>query len=300
MGSKRLVPVILIVGLLLGGSYYYLCKIKQVCDGVTVNLKTDITDTSDTSGHQYGPLSFRFNSAEPVVGKEFESLREQLYARLGDTDTLVINGMYYSNEQNGVALAQERAENVQSLLQDHFDVDRLRIQTNFDGISSVDDQTSIEGVTFMVVSGEDEIAENEDESDILEEELPAATESYTDENSIQPIRGKTIIYFPKGSIKKNITQETRSYFNTLVANMQNDPSIKVYVVGHSDGEGDEEENYQLGRRRAWVIKKMIWDMGVVPIRIVTSSKGEMVPMNDNDSEVNRAYNRRVEVMTNRE
>jgi flagellar motor protein MotB len=41
-------------------------------------------------------------------------------------------------------------------------------------------------------------------------------------------------------------------------------------------------------------------MGVVPIRIVTSSKGEMVPMNDNDSEVNRAYNRRVEVMTNRE
>lgn len=302
MGSKRFVPVILFIGLLLGGSYYYLCEIKQVCDGMFGNLTTSVNGSQDTLQDGLMPLSFRFNSAEPIVGADFETYRESLIGKLGPIDTLVVNALYFKNETNGSTLAQDRAENVRSLLADYFDESRLQVHTDFDGITRADDQSSLEAVKFSVVSG-DMYADNSSD------EQPADDAGETDElnqsdvvESTEPTQqagqwNETLtIYFPKGSIRKRITPEVAATIDQIVSQMAINPDLKIYVEGHTNDEGNtEEENYQLGRRRAWVIKKLIWDKGVDPMRIITSSQGSLAPVNTNDTEVDKAYNRRVEV-----
>ena len=97
-----------------------------------------------------------------------------------------------------------------------------------------------------------------------------------------------------------MTPEVRTFIDQLVSLMKSDPDVKVYVVGHSYDENDDGEMHQLGRRRAWVVKKMIWDKGVDPMRIITSSKGETEPVNTNDTEVDQAFNRRVEIIIDRQ
>lgn len=303
MMSKRFVPVILFIGLLLGGSYYYLCKIKQVCDGMFENLRTDLTGVTDSLQNDYSPLSFRYNSAEPIVGSDFDKYRESLLNKVGEYDTLVINALYYENETDGSALAMERAENVKSLLMDHFSVDRLQLHTDFDAITRADDQSSLEAVKFAIASSDDEVSsESSEEIDdtewVSETEEEGETEAVATNQDLPigsnlQIGDQTIIYFPKGTTKKRITSDVRSYIDQAIAQLSANPDLKIYVEGHAEGEGDTEENYQLGRRRAWVVKKMIWDKGVDPTRIVTSSKGDLEPMNTIDNEVGKAYNRRV-------
>ena len=243
--------------------------------------------------------------------------------------------MYFSNEQNGNDLGQERADNVKSLLEDHFDINRLQTRVNFDAMTSVDDKTSLEAVQFTIIStgadeGYDEIIDDSD-SETTDEWVDESSETddsnsannsddteYTDEsdatdnasedNASSEVAGayagdidnRATIYFPKGSIKKNMTPALRAYVNGLVSLMKSDPNVKVYVVGHSDDEGDQGEDHQIGRKRAWVVKKMIWDRGVNPMRIITSSKGETEPRNGSDSDVGHAYNRRVEIIIDRQ
>jgi outer membrane protein OmpA-like peptidoglycan-associated protein len=309
MGSRRIVPVILFIGLLIGGSYYYLCQIKGVCDGLTANLTTSIADSAGMKPDEMSPLSFRYNSAEPIIGNDFETMRETLLSKVGEADTLVVNAMYYENEANGEALADERAANVKSLFIDYFDANRLLVNTSFDGITRADDKSSLEAIQFTVVSGDldnsdgesstdtEEYVETEDFEDSNGEDETANTSNIGQQGSVEALNDKAIIYFSKGSVRKNMSDDVRSYINVLVAQLGVDPSLKVYVIGHSDDEGDEDESYQLGRKRAWVVKKMIWDRGVDPNRIITSSKGGLEPLNQNDTEVDRAYNRRVEIKT---
>jgi outer membrane protein OmpA-like peptidoglycan-associated protein len=325
MGSKRFIPVILFLGVLVAGSYYYLCQIKQVCGDFSLNL-TDNPKNPGAEEEPFRPLSFQFNSADPIIGDQFNDIRDELLSKVGETDTLVVNGMYFGNEQNGNDLAQERADNVKSLLEDHIDITRLQTHVNFDGMTSADDKTSLEAVKFTIVSSglsddltddDEELADESDyettdewvneSGDIDDAVESGVADNVTEENTNQEATGSFVgdidnratIYFPKGSIKKNITPELRSYVDGLVALMKRDPNVKVYVVGHSDDEGDQGEDHQLGRRRAWVVKKMIWDRGVNPMRIITSSKGEAEPRNGSDSDVGHAYNRRVEIIINR-
>jgi outer membrane protein OmpA-like peptidoglycan-associated protein len=69
------------------------------------------------------------------------------------------------------------------------------------------------------------------------------------------------------------------------------------LVGHTDSSGSEERNMQLSRERAESAKNyLVGDWGLPQERILTSGKGELRPLVSNDSEQNRARNRRVEIL----
>jgi len=59
--------------------------------------------------------------------------------------------------------------------------------------------------------------------------------------------------------------------NQLVEEMKTNSNLKAYVTGYADEMPTSEENYQLGRKRAWAVKKKMWDAGIEPTRIVTSA-----------------------------
>ena len=77
-------------------------------------------------------------------------------------------------------------------------------------------------------------------------------------------------------------------------NMQNNPYIKVRIEGHTDSIGDADYNMGLSIRRAQAVKDHMVSMGVAAHRMEIKGLGETDPIADNNTELGRKKNRRVE------
>ncbi len=71
---------------------------------------------------------------------------------------------------------------------------------------------------------------------------------------------------------------------------------RLVIVGHTDNEGNAAYNYDLGLRRANVVKEYLEVKGIKNVSLFTRSEGQMKPRCvGNDNSVN-ACNRRVEIL----
>ncbi|WP_169514030.1 OmpA family protein [Christiangramia echinicola] len=74
-----------------------------------------------------------------------------------------------------------------------------------------------------------------------------------------------------------------------------EPGKKLMIVGHTDSDGSKEHNLDLSARRAASVKDaLVHEFGVEPDRLSTEGKGENVPIASNDSNLEKAKNRRTE------
>lgn len=69
----------------------------------------------------------------------------------------------------------------------------------------------------------------------------------------------------------------------------------ISIVGHTDSEGSDKYNYQLGFERAKAVANYLAEHGVNKKQLQLSSKGEKEPLSENSSLKHSAKNRRVEV-----
>lgn len=108
----------------------------------------------------------------------------------------------------------------------------------------------------------------------------------------------------KSVILDNITFESNSSelsassengINTIVNFMNTYPEAVVIIDGHTDDTGDPDYNMSLSKMRANSVKAALIEKGVAEGRIKTEGYGATKPLRPNDSEENRALNRRVEL-----
>ncbi|MGX5816883.1 OmpA family protein [Chitinophaga lutea] len=77
--------------------------------------------------------------------------------------------------------------------------------------------------------------------------------------------------------------------------LQQTPSLKIRIVGHTDSDGDDAANLSLSQRRAAAVKTYITEnYPVAGARIQTDGKGEAQPVAANTNADGKARNRRVE------
>jgi outer membrane protein OmpA-like peptidoglycan-associated protein len=73
------------------------------------------------------------------------------------------------------------------------------------------------------------------------------------------------------------------------------------IAGHTDNVGNDEYNYELGKKRAEAVGRyLITQKRLDPMRVVPVSYGESAPSADNSNPQGRAKNRRVEILVYRE
>ena len=80
----------------------------------------------------------------------------------------------------------------------------------------------------------------------------------------------------------------------IIAHLNAHPQLTVGISGHTDSVGTDADNYRLSLARADAVKKYLTGHGVAPERITTTGYGESWPLVPNDTEKNRAQNRRVD------
>lgn len=103
------------------------------------------------------------------------------------------------------------------------------------------------------------------------------------------------IYFD--TAKADLKPESAPALQEIGKLLQQDPKLKLYVVGHTDNVGELQMNMDLSRRRAdAVMKALTTTYGVSTDRLQAYGSGPLAPVASNKAEEGRAKNRRVELV----
>lgn len=94
----------------------------------------------------------------------------------------------------------------------------------------------------------------------------------------------------------DLDDDTENFLNDLSKTLEADPLLKLKIIGHTDNVGSEIFNQHLSVKRAKTIQKFLLKRGISLTRISVGGKGMRQPLTDNETEEDRATNRRVEIL----
>jgi OmpA-OmpF porin, OOP family len=96
--------------------------------------------------------------------------------------------------------------------------------------------------------------------------------------------------------KSEVKPESEAALKEVVKFLQANPSVKVWVVGHTDSVGTADSNVALSNARAASVIKALAQMGIAAARMAPHGAGPFMPVASNKKEEGRARNRRVELV----
>ncbi len=103
------------------------------------------------------------------------------------------------------------------------------------------------------------------------------------------------IYFDLG--KSKLKEVSFTELNLLVQLLKDHDHLKIEISGHTDNKGNVYLNQKLSGERALAVKNYLINVGKIdPVRLESKGYGFSKPVAKNDTESNRAQNRRVEFM----
>jgi len=76
--------------------------------------------------------------------------------------------------------------------------------------------------------------------------------------------------------------------------LKENPKVKVAIHGHTDSEGDANQNMKLSNDRANAVYSYLIQIGIDASRLSYKGFGQTKPITGNDSEEGKARNRRTE------
>ena len=129
------------------------------------------------------------------------------------------------------------------------------------------------------------------EADMLMKELSELKARQTDRGIVLTI-GEVLFAFAKADLSSKADKNV----DKLAKFLKKYPTRNVLIEGHTDNIGSDEYNLDLSQRRAESVKEKLIGDGVGPDRITTVGYGKKYPAVSNDTDANRALNRRVEVI----
>ncbi len=92
-----------------------------------------------------------------------------------------------------------------------------------------------------------------------------------------------------------LKETSKADLDSIAEILLDNPTINVYVEGHTDNVGAPEDNMTLSQNRADAVRAYLISKGVDGTRLASKGYGETQPKAGNDTPEGRAINRRVEV-----
>ncbi len=112
------------------------------------------------------------------------------------------------------------------------------------------------------------------------------------EDKIKIVMDNSILF---GFDSSELMPEAILALNEIYKIIQNSNSNNIIVSGHTDNSGSKEYNYKLSIERALSVKNALVGLGIQADRMNVVGLGEDQPVASNDTEENKALNRRVEI-----
>ena len=103
------------------------------------------------------------------------------------------------------------------------------------------------------------------------------------------------VYFEQSTA--TVKSNSFTVLDELADFMRQHYNVRIRIEGHTDNQGEPDELLRLSEDRAKAIKNyLVGTKRISPLRIATTGFGASKPYSDNDTEIDRAKNRRVEVI----
>ncbi len=97
--------------------------------------------------------------------------------------------------------------------------------------------------------------------------------------------------------KADVKPDSKPALAEMAKLLQQDPKLKVFVVGHTDNQGTLAHNIDLSQKRAEsVVKVLAADYRIDPKRLSPKGIASYAPVASNDADPGREKNRRVELV----
>ncbi len=206
------------------------------------------------------------------------------YFKANPDQTLMITGRYRPGEQPSKGsifenLGLERADAIRKLLVARgIPADKISIQSELVQRGSNFD----EPVSFTV----------QKPAPKAKADKPLASTKFTFKNMTYSDAN-----FDVNSAVFNPGTGFRNYADSVAIYMKENSKSTLKVIGHTDSDGSDEYNMDLGQRRAQAVKQYFQGKGIKN-SIATASEGERRPTAPNDTAANKRKNRRVVVQIN--
>ncbi|NOJ75452.1 OmpA family protein [Empedobacter stercoris] len=108
--------------------------------------------------------------------------------------------------------------------------------------------------------------------------------------------GKSILYINFDVDQAKITQEGDEIVTEIANALKKDNALKISIEGHTDNSGDAKHNKKLSNDRANAVMQKLIALGIDKTRLSAIGYGAEKPLVANDTEENKAKNRRVELV----
>jgi OmpA-OmpF porin, OOP family len=100
--------------------------------------------------------------------------------------------------------------------------------------------------------------------------------------------------FETGSSKLDMAKSAEQLSN-IVEIMKCYPNVKLKIGGYTDNVGKKESNMKLSAERAYAVQATLVGLQIAPTRMEAEGYGDAHPIAPNDTEENKAKNRRIDV-----
>ncbi len=102
------------------------------------------------------------------------------------------------------------------------------------------------------------------------------------------------IHFNKNDFKLN--ESSKAELNKILQILEENPSLKIAIYGHTDNIGNSADNLLLSTKRAMSVTQYFKEKGIADNRLQYKGFGASKPIVGNDTEAGRAINRRTEML----
>ncbi|MGB4414673.1 MAG: OmpA family protein [Paludibacter sp.] len=133
---------------------------------------------------------------------------------------------------------------------------------------------------------------------IQEEPLEQTIKKITSDEIVKDLneKGKSILYINFDVDKSTIKPDGKEIVDQIAKALQQDASLKISIEGHTDNTGTPVHNKKLSDDRANAVLQSLINAGIDKSRLTAQGFGAEKPLFPNDSEENKAKNRRVELV----
>jgi OOP family OmpA-OmpF porin len=110
--------------------------------------------------------------------------------------------------------------------------------------------------------------------------------------------GKLVTYGIYFDVNKDVVKpESYGTLKSIATILTENPDLRVKIVGFTDSDGADAANLDLSKRRGASVKnELVKSFGIDASRLESDGLGEAQPIAPNDSQANKALNRRVELI----
>ena len=213
---------------------------------------------------QYGPLIFDCATDGVITNDLWPDKKQEIMAARLPGKKLLFVAPYFEGEDPAVAMA--RAEKVKALFPE-IPAEDLLAEARPGGDCEATMSNMLHELRYKWVTRNDDVIEYYDRIAIL---------------------------YRYDSDQEIVTPAVEAFSNE-VAEYLKETGDRILLTGHTDSDGEEEYNIELGLKRAEEYREHLLGLGVDASQIDVVSKGESEPTVPNDTPENKQRNRRVTI-----